>query len=59
AAEITQRTVTGRMKWLAAAHLSEENNRPELAIDAHRRRVGSMLPVFVASRYEVGRMLEV
>ena len=59
AAEITKRTVSGRLRWLAAAHLSEENNRPELAIDAHRRRVGSMLPVFVASRYEVGRMLEV
>lgn len=59
AAEITQRTATGRLRWLAASHLSEENNRPELAIDAHRQRIGSMLPVFVASRYEVGRMLEV
>jgi phosphoribosyl 1,2-cyclic phosphodiesterase len=59
AAEITKRTATLRLKWLAAAHLSEENNRPELAIDAHRRRIGSTLPVFVASRYEVGRILEV
>jgi len=59
AGELAKRHTNGRLKWLAAAHLSEENNRPDLAIEAHRRRIGSLLPVFVASRYEVGRLLEV
>ncbi|MEK6643259.1 MAG: MBL fold metallo-hydrolase [Planctomycetota bacterium] len=59
AAELTKRCTGTRLKWLAAAHLSQENNRPDLAIEAHRRRIGTMLPVFVASRYEVGRILEV
>ena len=59
AGELAKRHTNGRLKWLAAAHLSEENNRPDLAIEAHRRRIGTSLPVFVASRYEVGRLLEV
>jgi phosphoribosyl 1,2-cyclic phosphodiesterase len=59
AGELTKRHASSRLKWLAAAHLSEENNRPDLAIEAHRRRIGSTLPIFVASRYEAGRLLEV
>ncbi len=59
AAELTKRCTTPRLKWLAAAHLSQENNRPDLAIEAYRRRIGTTLPVFVASRFEVGRLLEV
>jgi phosphoribosyl 1,2-cyclic phosphodiesterase len=48
-----------RLQWLAAAHLSEENNRPELAMEAIRRHVGRELPALVASRYEVSSILEV
>lgn len=48
-----------RLKWLALAHLSEQNNRPELALEAHRRKIGATLPVVVASRYDVGALLEV
>jgi len=59
AAQVMKQSINGRFRWLAAAHLSEENNRPDLAVEAHRRRVGASLPVFVASRYEVGRLLEV
>lgn len=47
------------LKWLAAAHLSEVNNDPSLALGALQRAVGKDLPVMVASRYAVGEMLEV
>ena len=33
-----------RLQWLAVAHLSHDNNRPELAIEAQRRAVGRYLP---------------
>jgi len=59
AAELTRRHRSRRLKWLAAAHLSENNNRPELALEAQWRLVGRMLPVYVASRYEVGELLTV
>jgi len=39
--------------------LSEENNTPELALEVHRRVLGYGLPLYVASRYEVGQVLEV
>lgn len=39
-----------RPRWIAVAHLSEENNRPELAVDAHRSAVGQEFPIHHASR---------
>lgn len=43
---------TTRMEWACLAHLSEENNRPELALAAHREVVPPGLPLYVASRRE-------
>ncbi len=48
-----------RPKWLAVAHLSEDNNRPELAIDAQHQAVGRSYPVYHASRNRVSEILEV
>jgi len=48
-----------RLQWLAVAHLSHDNNRPELAIEAQRRAVGRYLPVHHASRYDVSEVFEV
>jgi len=59
AATLVRNHANGRLKWLAIAHLSEENNRPELALAAHRARVGRLLPLHHASRYEAGEWLEV
>jgi phosphoribosyl 1,2-cyclic phosphodiesterase len=59
AADLSKTCVNPRIKWLAVAHLSECNNRPELAVDAQRRLVGESFPVRVASRYEAGELLEV
>ncbi len=42
-----------RPSWIALAHLSAENNTPELALATSRQRVGAAYPLHVASRYEV------
>ena len=48
-----------RLRWVTLSHLSEHNNEPKLALDTHRRRVGKQLPIHLASRYEVGEVMEV
>ncbi len=48
-----------RLKWAAIAHLSQENNDPQLALDTHRRHVGRTFPFFHASRYQVSDVMEV
>jgi len=46
-------------RWIAVAHLSENNNLPELAIGAQHGAVGRQYPVYHASRYGVSDVLEV
>lgn len=58
-AEVACACVKPGLKWLAVAHLSQENNAPELAIEAHRAAVGRTLPVHLASRFRVSELLEV
>ncbi len=59
AAMIARDNAKRSLKWIAAAHLSEENNDPQLAVEAHRAWVGKSLPVHVASRYGVSEVLEI
>lgn len=59
AADLLRRCGRNRPRWVALAHLSEENNDPELALDANRRATGRTYPVSIASRYEVSPILEV
>src|SRR5690606_22562954 len=49
----------GRLQWVCLGHLSEENNYPELAAATHRRRVGSQLPLTVASRTAATEVLSI
>lgn len=49
----------GRLRWACLGHLSEQNNRPALALRVHRRILGRRLPLHVASRYHATRLLEV
>ena len=42
--------VAGRLRWIAAAHLSEENNHPEIAMRTHREAYGPDFPIFVTRR---------
>jgi len=46
-------------KWVALAHLSADNNHPDLAIGAQHRAVGTSYPVYLASRYDCSGMLAV
>lgn len=59
AADLVYACRSARLKWIAAAHISECNNRPELAVQAHHQRIGTLFDVHVASRYDVGPLLEV
>lgn len=48
-----------RPSWIALAHLSANNNTPEIALETHRLRVGRELPLYLARRECVSEMLEV
>lgn len=51
--------VGGRLGWVALAHLSGENNRPELALRAHRSAYGPDFPVHLAGRDRESELLVV
>ena len=46
-----------RPRWIDVAHLSDENNHPDLAIRAVQRAVGHDYPVFLASRRQSSELL--
>jgi len=48
-----------RPQWVALAHLSENNNHPDLAIRTHRAVLGGDYPLTIASRYGVSELLSV
>ncbi|NLE36834.1 MAG: MBL fold metallo-hydrolase [Pirellulaceae bacterium] len=49
----------GRLRWACLAHLSRDNNRPQLALKTHREILGRRLELHVASRDEAIDALEV
>jgi len=59
AAELLSGRSRSRMRWAAIAHLSEENNRPEIALDTHRGTLGKLFPLHLAPRYEASEVLEI
>lgn len=59
AAALVHRCGTRRPKWIALAHLSEENNEPELALKTHRALLGERYRLHVAGRYGVSDLLKV
>lgn len=58
-AELLSACGASRPNWVAVAHLSRENNTPELAIGALHEAVGHTYPVHLASRYECSPVLDV
>lgn len=48
-----------RLQWVCLAHLSGDNNRPELALAAQHQTLGRQLPVFVAPRDRDSGLLSV
>lgn len=52
AARIIADAAGPQLSWVCLAHLSEENNRPDLALKTTRKKIGDLVQVHVASRYE-------
>jgi phosphoribosyl 1,2-cyclic phosphodiesterase len=52
AAELLRDAAGRRLEWACLGHLSEENNRPELALDTHREVARPGFPLHAASHWE-------
>ena len=59
AAELVQGCKARRPRWIALAHLSEQNNHPEVATDTHRALLGESYPLHLAGRNGPSDVLEV
>jgi len=53
------KTAGAKLQWAALAHLSEQNNTPEVALETHRRCLNGALVLRVASRDDVSEIMEV
>jgi len=58
-AELLRGNASRALQWACLAHLSEQNNRPGLALHTHRRIVGDAFPIHAASRCEPTGLFEV
>ncbi len=59
AAEVLKSSSSKRMQWACLAHLSEDNNTPQLAVKTHHRIFGQRLPILVATRYEASDVMQI
>jgi phosphoribosyl 1,2-cyclic phosphodiesterase len=59
AAETLRSASSKKMKWVCLAHLSQDNNTPELALETHRRILNNRWPIFVATRYKTSDVMEI
>jgi phosphoribosyl 1,2-cyclic phosphodiesterase len=48
----------GRLQWACLGHLSQDNNRPELALATARQIAGEDLPIHLAGRYSASAAME-
>ena len=58
AAELLLAASSPRLQWACLAHLSHDNNTPDLALETHRKVLGNRLPLHVATRYGATGVLE-
>ncbi len=58
AAELLRAASPKRMQWACLAHLSQDNNTPDLALETHRQILGKRMPLFVASRHRATGVME-
>lgn len=59
AAELLTRCDRERLRWAALAHLSAQNNHPEVALATHRSVLGHAFPLVMTSRQAATEMLTV
>ncbi len=58
-AELLRDAFRGRLQWACLAHLSEQNNEPNLALRTHQEMLGAEYTLNLASRYEPSPMFEI
>jgi len=58
-AQLLDHHASSRLKWACLAHLSHDNNTPELALQTHRQITGARRPIYLATRYEASNVMEV
>lgn len=58
-AQVLLEASVAHLQWICLCHLSEENNRPDLAIETHQQVLGNDVQLHVASRYGVGDLLTI
>jgi phosphoribosyl 1,2-cyclic phosphodiesterase len=60
AAEVLCRASAGnRLQWACLAHLSEQNNHPDVALRTHREVMADTLTLYVADRYKASDVFTV
>ena len=59
AAGVLKGSATDRMQWVCLAHLSEQNNHPELARRTHQKILDQRFPIHIAGRYKATGVLRV
>ncbi len=57
-AQLLLRAASRRMEWACLAHLSEQNNNPQLAMRTHRDIVGDGMGLYVAHRHQATQLPE-
>lgn len=50
---------SNRLQWACLAHLSEQNNNPDVALRTHRKIMAEKLTLYVADRYRASAILHV
>ncbi len=50
---------TNRLQWACLAHLSEQNNRPDVALRTHRAILSEKITLYVADRYSATDVLTI
>lgn len=58
AAQLLEENASDRLEWVCLAHLSEKNNRPDLAIETHQTVLPARFPLHVATRHEPSEVFE-
>ena len=58
-AELLLKAASKRMKWACLAHLSQDNNTSDVAVETHYKILRRRLPLHVATRYGVTGVMEV
>lgn len=59
AAELLGPAARARLRWACLAHLSENNNSPEVALQTHAQLLPHGFPIHIAGRYEATEVFEV